>query len=158
MNSTSREVRIKLKRIHPDAVLPTPATEYDVGYDVTSVEDIVIAPGRTALVHTGLCLADDPYIDTDDLRVFIKVEGRSGLALRGVWPVGGIIDPTYRGEMCVILYNSTNRPYEVSSGDRIAQFVTYVVPVVDPSVNVFAWTDDVGTSTRGDAGFGSSGS
>ena len=91
-----------------------------------------------------------------ELRSLLKFEGRSGMALKGVWPVGGIIDPGYRGEMNVILYNSTSKVYHINAGDRPAQLVWYVVNAPgDNDFTPFEWVEDIEESERGNDGFGS---
>lgn len=79
------------------------------------------------------------------------------MASKGVWPVGGIIDPSYRGDIQVCLYNSSG-VYRVNKGDKIAQLVAYAVVAKSDShvveVKEAEWQDD---SKRGGDGFGSSG-
>jgi dUTP pyrophosphatase len=89
---------------------------------------------------------------------FFKIEGRSGLASKGIFPVGGIIDPSYRGEICVLLFNSTESSCSFNSGDRVAQLVCYhsLAPLEGSQVT-FEIVDDVVSTDRGDKGFGSSG-
>ena len=65
---------LRFKRIHPDAVLPSYAHPSDAGMDVRSVEDLVLAPGRRALVHSGLVMLLPPGYEA-------QVRPRSGLAL-----------------------------------------------------------------------------
>lgn len=151
----------KLRRLTPDAVMPSKAHDGDAGWDVRSIESMVIRPGETRAVPTGLAVADytgknhdclnSPYAPEID---FIKVEGRSGLALKGIFPVGGIIDPSYRGEIKIILHNGSSNQYVISVGDRIAQLLIYTVMYR----NVFSEAFEESTSTqRGVAGFGSTG-
>ena len=152
---------IKLRRLHDSAILPT----HDEGnVDLYASVDAKIPPCGTAMISTGWELADEPIISGScihgNLRTLMKIEGRSGLASRGIWPVGGIIDPSYRGEIKVILYNSTAVTYYIAKSDRIAQFVWY--PVVTSwemwSKRVtFVETDHVNKTMRGEKGFGSSG-
>jgi dUTP pyrophosphatase len=136
----------------------------NIGFDIRAVDDIVIAPMSTALIHTGWQLADEPIVSGacihGNLRTMLKIEGRSGLARKGIWPVGGIIDPNFRGEICPILFNSTQTEFNVETGDRIAQLVWYAV-VTDwyehgRTVDIVE-VSDVTTSNRGEAGLGSSG-
>lgn len=157
---------IKLKRLNANARLPAQAPD-SVGFDLFASQAVELAGQSTTLVPTGWALADEPIVSGTcihgNLRTLLKIEGRSGLALRaGIWPVGGIIDPGYRGEIGVIMYNSSARPYHVELGHRIAQFVWYPVvtnwPEYGRAVNFIEVEDAKSTATvRGSLGFGSSG-
>ena len=149
---------IKVKKTHPDAVIPDQKIG-DVGWDLTSVEDGIIQPGKVAIAPTGLMLAENPFANDIHRQVLLKIEGRSGLASKHcVFPVGGIIDPSYRGEMGVMLYNGGDTPYEFKKGDRVAQIVLYEVHAkTTTSKTSFIEVDAVRSSKRGSKGFGSSG-
>ena len=139
---------LSFKRVHPDAVLPAYAHPSDAGMDIRSVEALIIAPGKRALVHTGL-IANLP------LGYEIQVRPRSGLALKqGVTVLNtpGTIDAGYRGEIGVILINLGDAPFEVKVGDRIAQLV--VAPVLQPTV---VEATEIDETDRGAGGFGSTG-
>lgn len=141
--------RFKFKKLSPDAKIPDKAAG-DVGYDLTSIESVHISAHSTLAISTGLQLAN-AFCDVSS---FMKIEGRSGLASRGIFPVGGIIDNSYRGEIKVLLHNSTNDTYEIKSGHRIAQLVCYCMP---NSVRFIEEMSDVSETDRGENGFGSSG-
>lgn len=155
---------LKLKRIHPKAIIPTQRNG-DVGFDLYSAADYRILPHSRQLVKTGWILAEEPIVSGScihgNLRLEMKIEARSGLALHhGVWPIGGIIDPSYRGELGVILYNSTFNAYDVKCGDKIAQLVLY--PVVANWSEFgrkvdFEEVDTVHETERSESGFGSTG-
>lgn len=131
--------------------LPSQPKKGDVGVDLKSKEHITISPGTTMVIDTGLLLAEVPD------GYFPKIEGRSGLAAKGIFPVGGIVDPAYRGKVGVILFNSTDLPYSISAGDRIAQFVLYrTLNWVEPQFQIEQVRQAEETS-RGAKGFGSSG-
>jgi dUTP pyrophosphatase len=145
------------KKLHPDAKIPFRSMQDDVGHDVSSIEHVVIAPGETRAVATGLTLASHVGDSQDPQEInFIKVEGRSGLALRGIFPVGGIIDPGYRGEIKIILHNSSPNAHTVLAGDRIAQLIVYSArgqgAIAELPADVEATKTD-----RGESGFGSTG-
>ena len=139
-------------------------TDGDVGFDLYALDHVVIEPHSIALIHTGWMIADEPIVSGacihGNLRSLLKIEGRSGLALKGIWPVGGILDPGYRGEICPIMYNSTSAPFQVECGYRIAQLVWY--PVVADwyehgrTVEIIE-VSEISTSSRGEACLGSSG-
>jgi len=142
-------MKIPIRRVHPDAVIPTPHHEGDAGGDLVAVEECHLAPGARATVSTGLSLAiPDGYAGF--------VLPRSGLASRfGVTCANapGLIDAGYRGEVKVALVNlDPHQGYTVNAGDRIAQLVILAVPVVD-----FEEVEELPASTRGSGGFGSTG-
>lgn len=151
-------IRVKFLKMTPTATLPSASRPGDIGFDLYCDEDFTMGPGQTRLVSTGIKLADMPTMDKDRNRIFLKIEGRSGLALRGIFPSGGIIDPTYRGEIGVVLnkmFHPTALLSDFKKGDRIAQLVVYKVATAGEVT--MEETDQVTESVRGSGGFGSSG-
>ena len=144
-------IEIKLKKTHPDAVLPqanNPDTGTgDTGFDLVAVENTVIPAGKSNVVPVGLTLADITP------GYWIRIEPRSGLGFKhSIQPHLGVIDNGYRGDLAVKLYNFGNTSeHRVKIGDKIAQLVVY--ELLQP---IFSFTDTVTESTRGDKGFGSS--
>jgi len=132
------------------AVLPTYATELSSGFDLHAdiVEPLTIQHGNRALISTGLKVALPPNTE-------LQIRPRSGLALKhGISIVNtpGTIDEDYRGDIGVILINTSSRSFTIYSGDRIAQAV--LVPVIRANIErVYRLTDTV----RGDGGFGHTG-
>lgn len=157
---------IKLKKCHPNARLPKQARSGDVGYDLYACEDAIIPAGRVAVLGIGLKIADyDPSLSVGnpmlgfytqrDLTVYPKIEGRSSLGTKGVFPIAGIVDPNYRGEIGVTLANVSAVDHVVKAGDRIAQFVMYTC-LTGPALS-FSETDAIVETERGEQGFGSTG-
>jgi len=141
-------MKVLFKKISPLAQLPSYAHEDDAGMDIRSAEALSVPPGGRALVHTGLVMELPSGYEA-------QVRPRSGLALkRGITVLNtpGTIDAGYRGEVGVILFNSSPEPFAVEIGDKIAQIV--VSPVTHAEI---ALTDDVGSTDRGEGGFGSTG-
>jgi len=139
---------LRFRKVHPDAVLPSYAHPSDAGMDVRSVEDLTLAPGKRALVHTGLVMLLPPLYEA-------QVRPRSGLALKSgvtVLNTPGTIDSGYRGEVGVILINLGESDFEVRKGDKIAQLV--IAPVTQPEIVETTETDE---TDRGAGGFGSTG-
>lgn len=130
--------------------LPTYTSAGAAGADVRAaiVEPIVIKPGESALVPTGLKLAIPEGFE-------VQVRPRSGLALKNqitVLNTPGTIDSDYRGEVRVILINHGKNEFTVTPGMRIAQLI--VAPVVQAS---FVLCDELAATARSDGGFGHSG-
>jgi len=145
-------IQISFRRLHPEAWIPARAHAGDAGYDLRAVDEVSLAPGGRALIHTGISLAIPEGFAG-------LVLPRSGLAMRhGVAPVNtpGLIDSGYRGEIMVPLIN--HDPYvtfRVERGMRIAQLVLVRAEGISFSE---VETLEAGTDGRGEGGFGSSGS
>lgn len=142
-------LRIRIKKLHEDALVPRYAhgPEEDAGMDLHSVESMILGPGETKLVATGLAIELPPGYEA-------QIRPRSGLALKyGITLPNSpaTIDPGYRGEIRVILHNLGREPVEIASGERIAQMVIARYEAVE-------WEEgELGDSLRGAGGFGSSG-
>jgi dUTP diphosphatase len=141
-------IRLAVRRLHDDAVLPGRAYEHDAGLDLVAAERRDLPPGERGVVGTGLAVAiPEGYAGF--------VQPRSGLAAEhGIAIVNapGLVDAGYRGEIRVILLNTDReRPFVVEPGMRIAQLVILAVPDVDVSE-----VDELPETERGVRGFGSS--
>lgn len=141
-------MQLKIKKVHPKAIIPTYANPGDAGMDLYAVEDKVIHPGETALIQTGIKIELPPNYEA-------QIRPRSGLALKNsitVLNTPGTIDEGYRGEIGVILINHGKSPFTVEIGMRIAQMVISAVHRVE-----ILEVDELTESERGEGGFGSSG-
>jgi dUTP pyrophosphatase len=141
---------LEFVRLTPAARAPARAHDGDAGYDLHAAEAASLGPGERASVGTGIALAiPDGHAGL--------VLPRSGLAMRhGIALVNapGLIDAGYRGEVRVLLLNTDrNEAFDIDVGDRIAQLVIVQHAAPDELVEV----DQLGDSTRGAGGFGSSG-
>jgi dUTP pyrophosphatase len=139
---------LPVRRLRPEAVLPSRAYEGDAGLDLSAAEAVVLAPGERAVIGTGLAVAVP-----EGHAAF--VQPRSGLAARhGITIVNapGLVDSGYRGEVKVVLLNTGSEPFAVDPGMRIAQLVVLPVASADP-VEV----DELPGTERGERGHGSSG-
>lgn len=142
---------IRLKKLHPNAVIPHRATQGSAGLDLSACMDepITLAPGNLAMIPTGLAVAL-PSADCVAL-----IYARSGLAVRHGIALSngvGVVDSDYRGEIKVGLCNVGSEPYTIQPGERIAQMV--IAPVLLPSV---LEVDELDATDRGEGGFGSTG-
>jgi dUTP pyrophosphatase len=141
-------MKLKIKRLSEVAVIPQYAHPGDAGLDLVSIETKTIAPGASQLIHTGIALELPNGTEA-------QVRPRSGLALKHQITVlnsPGTIDAGYRGEICVILINHGQQPFQVEPGMRIAQMV--VTPFIQATVESVEQLDD---SARSTGGFGSTG-
>ena len=139
---------IAVLKLHPDAQLPRYAHTGpfgDLAADLHAVSGGKLEPGETIAVPTGLALGLPSEFGA-------LVEDRSGLALRGITTLAGVIDPGYRGELKIVLTNLSPLPYTISAGDRIAQL--RIVPRIQAS---FTQVETLDETVRAAAGFGSTG-
>ncbi|ABO60540.1 dUTP diphosphatase (plasmid) [Burkholderia vietnamiensis] len=142
---------LKIKRLHPDAVIPKFATEGAACFDLVAidVDNAVAHPNdrQAAIVRTGLAVEIPPgYV--------MKIYSRSGHGFRDAVRLSncvGIIDRDYRGEIKVAL-RADGGNYVVNNGDRVAQAMLELAPSVQ-----FAEVEDLSETTRGEGGFGSTG-
>ncbi len=147
--AASITVRFRRLPSNPDLPLPARQTQGSAGYDVASAEaDFVLQPGERRLVATGL----EMELPAD---VECQVRPRSGLALRHGLTLPNApatIDPDFRGELRVILWNAGADPVPIPRGTRIAQlvFARFETPAIEEARELSA-------SERGTGGFGSTG-
>jgi dUTP pyrophosphatase len=136
---------LKVKKMLPDAVLPTVAHPgEDIGYDLYSSEEVTIPARGAAGVHTGIAIEFLPTAGG-------VVKTRSGLAKKRLMCNAGVIDAGYRGEVIVLMENLGDEPYAIRKGDKIAQLLEH--PFLAGEVAEGELSDAV----RGAKGFGSSG-
>ena len=141
-------MQLRLRKLHPDAIIPKYQHDGDAGMDLHAIEAAAIAPHTTALIKTGLA-AEIPN-GTE-----LQVRPRSGLALKHsltVLNTPGTIDSNYRGEIGVILINHGTEIFHVEPGMRIAQMV--MANVIRANI---IETTELSETTRSTGGFGSTG-
>jgi dUTP pyrophosphatase len=124
--------------------------EGDAGFDLPSLEEVVIPPHSKLLLSTGLHLAI-PLGWVGLIRDRSSVASKKGGAV-----TAGVIDAGYRGEVKVLMHNLTSEPIHFSTGDKIAQCL--VIPHLPGTASLeVSSVDDLGTTERGEGGFGSTG-
>lgn len=136
-----------VKHLSNNARTPIRSTPGSIGYDLFAAEDKVVpAHGRT-LVPTDLQIKIPPGC-------YGRIAPRSSLALISFVDVGaGVIDPDYRGNVGVVLFNFSNEKYYVSTGDRIAQLI--LEQALTPEVREIGRDEELDETERGWNGFGS---
>ena len=140
-------MKIKVKRLTETAKLPVRAHDTDSGADIfANNATYVINPGERMLIGTGIAATVGPGYD-------IQFVDKSGLAWKnGITVLGGLIDEAYRGELKVVLLNTSNEPYTVEPYSKLTQMV--VRPVLYPEI---VEVDELDETVRGEGGFGSTG-
>jgi dUTP pyrophosphatase len=145
----SGSVWIKVLKLRPNAQVPRYAHSGpfgDLAADLYAVEPAVLDAGATVGVATGIALE---FPATHGA----LVEDRSGLAVRGITTLAGVIDPGYRGEIRVVMTNLSAATVEIKAGDRIAQ-----LRIVQRIEAEFEVVSELVEAPRGTKGFGSTGS
>ena len=141
-------IRIKALKMHPDAQVPRYAHTGpfgDLAADLHAVSTWTLEPGETVAIPTGIALGLPAGYGA-------LIEDRSGMALRGLTTLAGVIDPGYRGEIKVVLTNLADAAQTVFPGDRIAQL--RIVQRLEAEFDEVESLDDTVRSIRG---FGSTG-
>lgn len=164
-------MNVKVKKMHPDAAIPQYAKPGDSGFDLAALEDVIVSPGETVKVKTGLAFEITEGFE-------LQIRPRSGISTKTTLRVvSGTVDSGYRGEVSVTVDNiksrnhyrpfslelidgsaiETDQPYMyrtylIRKGDRIAQGV--IAPVVQVE---FIESDELSNTERGTCGFGSTG-
>lgn len=141
-------IRLAVRRIHPDAVMPTRSYAGDAGLDLAICEPLKLEPGERGLASTGLAVE----IPAGYAGFVLP---RSGLALKhGITLVNapGLIDSGYRGEIKLIVMNTdSNAPFGANVGERLAQLVLLGYPATE-----LVEVEELEPSSRAQRGFGSS--
>lgn len=139
-------IKISVKKLNKEAVIPKYAHQGDAGLDLYSIEDYTLKPKQRYLFKLGISVQiPDGYVGL--------FWDKSGLAAKfGIKTMGGVIDSTYRGEYGVILYNTSDEDFLVKKGDKVAQML--IQPVLSVEVEE---VDVLSKTARNDGGFGSTG-
>ncbi len=139
-------MNIKVKKLHPDAIIPNIAHEGDAGSDLFATESVTLNPGERGQVPTGLAL-ELP------LGYAALIWDKSGLSHKaGIKTLGGVIDSGYRGEIMVGVINLGVEPYTFEKGHKVAQFLIQKV-----ETPIFEEVIELSDTSRGEGGFGSTG-
>jgi dUTP pyrophosphatase len=139
-------MKIKVKKLA--AIIPDLhyAKHGDAGFDIYAREETVLMPGKHAVIPTGVSMEiPEGYVGL--------IWDKSGLSAKaGLMTFGGVIDSGYRGEIHAIMINTTDTPYTLEAGHKVAQVVIQKFEEAQ-----FEETDELSDSERGATGFGSSG-
>lgn len=151
---------VKFKKLSEGSIIPTWGHDDDsnAGIDFYSPIDVLMMGHTDATIN--LMIAWEPgYLDPvggfyPKMKPAMIIKGRSGLSVKyGIECCNaGVIDSSYRGSIVIRLYNMCGIPYTINKGDRIAQGVVILVPVIEVRE-----VSELSSTTRGDKGLGSSG-
>lgn len=150
MQNSTVKIKLKFKKLNPDAILPKYQTDGASGMDICTLHGHVVSPNTTALIGTGWAVEIPKGYE-------LQIRSRSGLAYKQELVVlnsPGTIDSDYRGEVKVMLRNlSSTDPVYLSAEDRVAQAVLCPIGLAD----IEEVTESLPETTRGAGGFGSTG-
>ncbi|MFM2423959.1 MAG: Deoxyuridine 5-triphosphate nucleotidohydrolase [Candidatus Parcubacteria bacterium] len=139
-------MQLHIKKLHPDAKLPTYALPGDAGMDFYTTEEVTILPGQIVIIHTGIALAIP-------LGYAGLLWDKSGLANKyGLKIVGGVFDAGYRGEILPGMLNTSAVPYTFAKGDKVTQML--IQKVEQPQL---IEVDELDETARGAGKHGSTG-
>lgn len=143
-------MKIKVKKLRPNAILPQCQTKHSAGMDLHTCVDkpIVIKPGKWELIPTGIAIAVPEGYEA-------QIRPRSGIAIKNgitILNTPGTIDADYRGGINVILINHGQEDFVVNNGDRIAQMI-----IAKYERATWQEVKSLDKTARGDGGFGSTG-
>lgn len=139
-------MKLKIKKIHPDAKIPQYAHPGDAGMDLFSIEDKIIKAGEREIIGTGIGMEYPEGFCT-------LIWDKSGMAANsGIKVMGGVFEHIYKGEYKIILLNTTKQDYEVKKGQKIAQIL--VQPIITAEIEE---VKELSESPRGEGRFGSTG-
>ncbi|MBU0470979.1 MAG: dUTP diphosphatase [Nanoarchaeota archaeon] len=137
---------LKIKKLHPEAKMPSYANPGDAGMDFYSNEDLILQPNERKLIPTGISMAiPKGYVGL--------IWDKSGLASKyGIKTMAGVIDSGYRGEIKILVHNLSADPFEIKRSTKIAQML--IQPIEQKEL---IEVDELEDTERGEKGFGSTG-
>ncbi len=138
-------MELKVKKVRMDAKLPQYGHTGDAGLDLFSSIDFVLEKGQVEAIPSGVKVAiPDGYVGL--------IWDKSGVSLKGVHRLAGVIDSGYRGEVKVVMINLSDKPFAIDKGMKIAQMLVQPITMVR-----VVEAEDLDNTSRGEGGFGSTG-
>lgn len=143
---TTNPDSLRFKQLDERAVLPQRGSALAAGLDICAIEELSLGPRQRVMARTGLAVAIPAGF-------YGRIAPRSGLAAKnGLDVLAGVIDSDYRGEVCCLLYNTSDDPISLPAGSKICQLI--LEQIITPEA---AWVTDLDETARGAGGFGSTG-
>lgn len=138
-------MELKVRKIQKDAKIPRYGHKGDAGLDIFSVIDHELKPKEVKAIPSGIQVEiPEGYVGL--------IWDKSGISLKGVHRLAGVVDSGYRGEVKVVMINLAEESFAIAKGMKIAQIL--IQPI--ESVNVID-VSELEESSRGEGGFGSTG-
>lgn len=136
---------MKIEILNKEVMHPTRGSEYAAGIDIYSPIDFIISGNEREKILLGISVE----INKDEVLIMSE---RSSMAKNGIHSIGNVIDSDYRGEISIVLRNSSTENHSFSKGDRIGQMLVHKLG--DNSIEI---VDKLSETSRGAGGFGSTG-
>jgi deoxyuridine 5'-triphosphate nucleotidohydrolase len=156
-------MKLIIKKLHPDAIIPTYGTDFAAGLDLSAYGEHIIEAKTRKLIPIGICIQwmNDNLIENSNQvensnpnEYYFRIASRSGLAVKHNIDIGaGVVDSDYRGEIKVCFINNSDQNYTISHGDRIAQGILEKIK----RFSKIEVVDELDETKRGNGGFGSTG-
>jgi dUTP pyrophosphatase len=138
-------MKLKIKKVHVDAKVPTRAHHDDAGIDMYACGDVTIMPGETVKIATGVAFEMPVgYVGL--------IWDKSSVGSQGIKTLGGVLDAGYRGEVFVVVHNLSSEAKTFTSGQKVAQMLVQQVELCE-----IEEVTELEDSLRGEGGFGSTG-
>ncbi len=138
-------MELRVKKIHKDAKLPSYGHVGDAGLDLFSVMGCVLKGGEARAISTGIQVAiPDGYVGL--------IWDKSGISLKNIHRLAGVVDSGYRGEIKVVMTNLSTKTFSIEKGMKIAQML--IQPIIKVKV---VNSEELDETSRGEDGFGSTG-
>ena len=139
-------MKLKIKKLHEDAIIPKYAHYDDAGFDLFSIKDIPIKKGERITIPTGLVMEiPEGYVGL--------IWDKSGVSVKaGIKTIAGVVDSTYRGEILVAVINLSDSDYKFEKGHKVAQMIIQKKETVE-----FEEVNELTETKRGEGGFSSTG-
>ena len=139
-------VNMKIKKLHPDAILPTKSHKEDLGIDFYALETTTVLFNKSTIVKTGIAIELDKGYG-------LIIKDRSSKAYKSqLFTVAGVIDNGYRGEIGIVMITNNPNGVVVKKGEKIAQGI--VQKIYDVNIKE---VDELSDTKRGEKGYGSTG-
>ena len=149
-------MKLNIKLLNKDGKIPTYGSSYAAGLDLYASDNYKISPNSRLCVNTSIALSweKNNELDENPEDFYLRIAPRSGLSFKnGIDVMAGVIDYDYRGEIKVILLNTSNEDFQIFKGDRIAQAIlTRIIRFTNIAI-----CDNLDDTKRGENGFGSTG-
>ena len=139
-------MKLKIKKIHPDAKLPEYAHLWDAGMDLFALEKTIALPGEVTRIRSGIAVE----VPEGFVGLFWD---KSGISMNhGIKVLAGVLDSSYRGEIIMGVFNLGKEPYTFEKGHKVIQMLVQPIQIVE-----IVEVSELSGSKRGAGGFGSTG-
>ncbi|MFH0857031.1 MAG: dUTP diphosphatase [bacterium] len=138
-------MRLNIKKLHPDAIIPCFAHTDDAGMDLFALKETLLQPGEKKNISTGIAAEiPDGYVGL--------IWDKGGMANQCLHTIAGVIDAGYRGDITILIINLSNKEVIIKKGQKFAQML--IQKIERPEI---AEVSELSSTARHDGKFGSTG-